>query len=58
MKIMQREMPGLFPAGTAAQFPLPSWLFVLNGVVFASVPIWFLLRRRSAFVKAGTDEEG
>jgi hypothetical protein len=31
--------------------PQPGWLFVLIGIAFAAVPIWFLVRRRAAFVK-------
>ena len=51
MQIAMREMPKLFPAGVPPQMPQPGWLFVLIGIAFAAVPIWFLVRRRAAFVK-------
>src|ERR1039457_3209301 len=50
MQIAMREMPKLFPAGVPPQMPQPGWLFVLIGIAFAAVPIWFLVRRRAAFV--------
>jgi len=51
MQIMMREMPKLFPTGVPAQPPQPSWLFVLMGIAFATVPVWFLVGRRAAFVR-------
>src|ERR1039457_4325073 len=51
MQIAMREMPKLFPADVPPQVPQPGWLFVLIGIAFAAVPIWFLVRRRAAFVK-------
>lgn len=51
MQIVQREMPKLFSAGVPEQYPQPAWVFVLMGVAFAAIPVWFLVRRRAAFVK-------
>lgn len=51
MQIVQREMPWRLPAGASAQMPQPGWVFVLLGIAFAAVPVWFLARRREAFVK-------
>jgi hypothetical protein len=51
MQILQREMPRLFPAGVPMQYPQPIWVFVLMGVAFVAIPIWFLVRQRAAFVK-------
>jgi hypothetical protein len=52
MQTMMREMPKLFPAGGPPQVPQPGWLFVPMGMAFAAVPVWFLVRRRAAFVKS------
>jgi hypothetical protein len=52
MQILQREMPKLFPAGVPTQMPQPGWLFALMWIAFAAIPIWFLVRRRAAFVKS------
>jgi hypothetical protein len=49
MEAMLREMPKFFPAGTPAQMPQPTWIFMLIGVAFAAIPVWFLVRRRAAF---------
>jgi hypothetical protein len=57
MQIVMREMPKLFPAGVPPQTPQPGWLFVLIGTAFAAVPIWFLVRRRAAFVSLAAARE-
>jgi hypothetical protein len=50
MQIVQRAMPKLFPSGVPEQYPQPAWVFVLMGAAFVAIPIWFLVRRRAAFV--------
>lgn len=57
MQIVQREMPKLFPAGASAPMPQPARLFVAMGMVFCAVPVWFLVRRRGAFVKLGAAQQ-
>jgi hypothetical protein len=54
MQLMLREMPRLFPAGTPPQMPQPMWVFMLMGIVFVAIPVWFLVRQRAAFVKLAT----
>jgi hypothetical protein len=27
------------------------WVFMLMGIVFVAIPVWFLVRQRAAFVK-------
>jgi hypothetical protein len=27
------------------------WVFTLLGIAFVAIPVWFLVRRRAAFVK-------
>ena len=51
VQLMFREMPKLFPAGAPAQMPQPMWVFMLMGIAFLAIPVWFLVRRRAAFVK-------
>jgi hypothetical protein len=51
MQTMMRQMPRLFPTGVPPQMPQPGRLFALMGTAFLAVPIWFLVRRRAAFVK-------
>jgi hypothetical protein len=51
MQRMLREMPRLFPAGAPAQMPQPMWVFMLMGIAFMAIPVWFLVRQRAAFVK-------
>ena len=48
---MQRAMPGLFPAAAMPQLDA-MWVYGLIGAAACSVPIWFLVRRRSAFPQA------
>jgi hypothetical protein len=31
--------------------PQPMWVFTLLGIAFVAIPVWFLVRRRAAFVK-------
>jgi hypothetical protein len=52
-----RAMPKFFPAGTPAQMPQPTWIFMLIGVAFAAIPVWLLVRRRAAFGKLATPTE-
>jgi len=52
MQILQKEMPRFFPAGTPVQMPQPAWVFVVMGMVFVAIPVWFLVRRRDAFGKS------
>ena len=49
MPQMQRAMPAFFPAGMPQ---LHMWAFGLMGAAASAVPIWFLVRRRSAFPQA------
>ena len=51
MRLMLREMTKLSPAGAPAQMPQPMWVFMLMGIAFVAIPVWFLVRRRAAFVK-------
>ena len=51
MQLMLREMPRLSAAGVPAQMPQPAWVFALLGIAFVAIPVWFLVRRRAAFVK-------
>ena len=51
MQVLQREMPKFFPADVPMQYPQPAWVFALMGMAFAAIPVWFLVRRRAAFVK-------
>jgi hypothetical protein len=51
MQRMLREMPRLSAAGVPAQMPQPVWVFALLGTAFVAIPVWFLVRRRAAFVK-------
>jgi hypothetical protein len=51
MQLMLREMPKLSPAAAPAQMPQPMWVFTLLGIAFVLIPVWFLVRRRDAFVK-------
>ena len=51
MQLVFREMPKLFPAGAPPQMPQPMWVFMLMGIAFVAIPVWFLVRRRAAFVK-------
>jgi hypothetical protein len=57
MQIVQREMPRFFPAGASAPMPQPVWLLIPMGMAFCAVPIWFLVRRRGAFVKLGAVQQ-
>jgi hypothetical protein len=52
MQQMQRAMPGLFP--TAAFTPQMGefWVLGLISAAACAIPIWFLVRRRSAFPQA------
>lgn len=51
MRIMQSEMPRLFPAGMPMTMPQSAWMLVLMGIAVAAVPIWFLVQRRGAFLE-------
>ena len=51
MQLMLREMPKFSPAGAPPQMPQPMWVFTLLGIAFVAIPVWFLVRRRAAFVK-------
>jgi hypothetical protein len=56
MQILQREMLWLFPAGTTTQAAQPGWVTVLIGIAYAALPIWFLVRQRTAFVNVATEQ--
>ena len=49
---MLRAMPGFFPTPDAMPQLDGMWLFGLIGAVACATPIWFLVRRRSAFPQA------
>lgn len=51
MQLMLREMPKFSPAGAPPPMPQPMWVFMLLGITFVLIPVWFLVRRRAAFVK-------
>jgi hypothetical protein len=51
MQLMLREMPKFSPAGALPQMPQPMWVFMLMGIAFVLIPVWFLVRRRAAFAK-------
>jgi hypothetical protein len=46
--------PKLFPFGIPTQSAQMTWFSVLVGIPFACLPIWFLVRRKPAFVAART----
>jgi hypothetical protein len=50
MQQMQRAMPGFFPAAMPQLDNM--WVFGLIGSAACAVPIWFLVRRRTAFPQA------
>ena len=52
MGILKREVPKLFPAGVPASMPQPAWIFGVMGTAFVAIPVWFLIRRRTAFTHA------
>lgn len=52
MQAMQRAMPKIFPAGIPVRMPEPAWVFGLMGAATVAIPIWFLVRQRSAFARA------
>ncbi len=52
MEAFQSAMPSVFPAGTPAQMPTLSAVLAVPGIALAALPIWFLVRRRAAFVKS------
>jgi hypothetical protein len=49
MQAMQDAMPRFLRSTQPAPAFESPWPFVVLGVVYAAVPIWFLLRRRAAF---------
>ena len=51
VQLVLREMPRFSAAGVPAQMPQPMWVFMLMGIAFVTIPVWFLVRRRAAFVK-------
>jgi len=51
LETLQREMPAFLRAGGNTAMPQPAGLFVAIGLVFLALPVWFLVRRREAFVK-------
>ena len=50
MQQMQRAMPAFFPAGMPQLEGM--WVFGLMGAAASAIPVWFLVRRRSAFPQA------
>lgn len=52
MEAFQTAMPSMFPAGTPAQMPTLSAVLAVPGIALAALPVWFLVRRRAAFVKS------
>ena len=46
------NLPASMRQPTPADFPLPLVPIAVTMVITCGVPIWFLVRRRSAFVKA------
>jgi hypothetical protein len=51
METLQKAMPKSFPNGATATMPQPGWVFALMGIAFMALPVWFLVRRRAAFVR-------
>jgi hypothetical protein len=48
---MQIDMPKFFPAGSPTAVPGSAWVFALLAAAFCAVPIFFMVRRRPAFLR-------
>jgi uncharacterized membrane protein len=44
-------MPKFSPAEAPPQMAQPMWVFMPMGIAFVAMPVWFLVRRRTGFVK-------